>query len=239
MFLSLPFSRILTPNELRAIVAHELGHFKGWDTRFSEAFAPVYRGALESLASLRAEIEEGVSGLPLLPAFYVLRFFLDAFDEAVARLNRARELAADRVAAAATDERVTAAALVKVHAFHRYWRRALAVLREKIARAERDLNAAVYFARAAADNRGSAWMRKDLDEEEPPHPTDSHPPLSRRLQALGLAIQDVAGEAFAVEPAEPASGLFERPEELEQRLTGVEKAILIERRQVWEGSAKF
>ncbi|HEV2122658.1 MAG TPA: M48 family metallopeptidase [Chloroflexota bacterium] len=239
LFLSLSFCRILSAEELKAIVAHELGHFQGWDTRFSEVFYPVYRGAVESLVSLRSEMSEGISGLPLYPAYSVLQFFLDSFAEAEARLQRTRELAADRCSVAATDAQTMASALVKVHGFHRYWRRAIVVLRDNIASAKKDLNVSRDFAEAAAEHKDSWWMRHDLDQEEPPHPTDSHPPLSRRLQAVSLTIQDVSQRAFTVSPATPALDLFQEAEALERRLTLVEKEILIESRQVFEGSKVF
>ena len=43
-----------------------------------------------------------------------------------------------------------------------------------------------------------------LDAHDIPHPTDSHPPLSQRLEALGFGVADLTSEALAVAP-EPAS----------------------------------
>src|SRR5919109_907128 len=160
-------------------------------------------------------------------------------EEVAARLSRTRELAADRVSVEATDEQTTAAALVKIHGFHRYWRRALVVLRERIRAAEQGLNASADFAAVAHAERESPWMRRDLDEEEPPHPIDSHPPLSRRLAALRSSMPEVAERAFTVQPPEPAIALFEDPEPLERRLTLVEKAILVETRQAIEGASAY
>jgi Zn-dependent protease with chaperone function len=239
LFLSLPFCRIMTLDELRAVVAHELGHFRGWDTRFSAVFYPVYRGAVTSLVELGEEVGEGISGLPLLPAYMVLGLFLDSFSEAEARLSRTRELAADRVSVEAVGPQVTATALVKIHGFSRYWRRALAVMREHIRESRTDLNVGRFFAEAAEEGKDSLWMRKDLDQEEPLHPTDSHPPLSQRLAALQLTIKDVEHGAFTVTPGEPASTLIRDAEALELQLTQVEKQILIESHQVVEGSKIF
>jgi Zn-dependent protease with chaperone function len=240
VFVSLPFSRIMSVDELRAVLAHELGHFRGWDTRFSRVFYPVWRGALVSLARLGEEMGESVfSSLPLLPAYGVLSFFIGSFEEAEARLNRSRELAADRVSVEVTDPRTTATALVKTHGFGRYWRRAQALMREQVARAEQDLNISALFAVAAEENRGSAWMRKDLNEVAPPHPTDTHPPLGTRLERLGLSIADVEEGAFTVQPEEPAAALLEKGEGLERALTELEKRRMIEAHEVSEGSKKF
>jgi Zn-dependent protease with chaperone function len=239
LYLSLPFCRIMSAGELRAVVAHELGHYRGQDLRFSAAFYPIYHGAIVSLRHLGEEAGGGISGWPLLPAFYLLAFLIESFAAAEARLSRTREVAADRVSVEATDEQTTASALVKIHGFHRYWRRALAILGDRIRAAEQGLNASADFAAIAQEERESPWMRRDLDEEEPPHPIDSHPPLSRRLAALRSSIQDVTEHAFTVQPAEPAIGLFEDPEPLERRLTLVEKVILVETRQAVEGSKRY
>ena len=53
LYCSLPLSRILTEHEFFAIIGHELGHFKGQDTKFSERFYPTYRGTASSIASLQ------------------------------------------------------------------------------------------------------------------------------------------------------------------------------------------
>ncbi len=133
LYLSLPFCRIMTDCELRAVLAHELGHFRGRDSRYSQAFNPLWRGAVRQLVRMKEDIEEGLwRGLPLRPAFYVLRFYLECFKEAEARVNRTRELAADQVSVRVTDHQTVATALVKIHGFGRYWKRALALLRERI-----------------------------------------------------------------------------------------------------------
>jgi Zn-dependent protease with chaperone function len=49
MYLSVPLCRILTIEELSAVIAHELGHFRGEDTAFSLHFYPIYQGAIDSL----------------------------------------------------------------------------------------------------------------------------------------------------------------------------------------------
>src|SRR5207253_136023 len=51
MYLSIPLARIFSQQELRAVLGHELGHYKGDDTVFSQKFYPIYRGTLDSLTA--------------------------------------------------------------------------------------------------------------------------------------------------------------------------------------------
>ncbi len=55
--LSAPMMHVLNPDELKAIIAHELAHFTGYDTAYSKRFYPVYRGtssALNDMANVGA-----------------------------------------------------------------------------------------------------------------------------------------------------------------------------------------
>lgn len=52
LYLSLPLMRILSRDELAAVVGHELGHFRGEDTKFSLRFYPIYAGTTQALMAL-------------------------------------------------------------------------------------------------------------------------------------------------------------------------------------------
>jgi Zn-dependent protease with chaperone function len=52
LYLSLPLMRLFSMDELRAVVGHELGHFRGADTAYSLKFAPVYAGLANSIVTL-------------------------------------------------------------------------------------------------------------------------------------------------------------------------------------------
>jgi len=121
LYCSLPLCRILSKEELTSIIGHELGHFKGQDTKFSERFYPIYRGTASSLAALQATAGEGSGAIPLLPALAVFSYFLECFSVAESRLSRERELAADQAGSSITSSRTIAAALVKLHAFTGMW----------------------------------------------------------------------------------------------------------------------
>ena len=122
LFCSLLLSRILTIAELDSIIGHELGHFKGADTTFSEKFYPIYRGTASALQAVAAAAQGGANQLALLPAIAVLSYFMETFAVSERRISRARELAADAEGATvASFLRTAACALVKVHAFAPQW----------------------------------------------------------------------------------------------------------------------
>ena len=58
------------------------------------------------------------------------------------------------------------------------------------------------------------------------HPTDSHPPLSLRLQNLGVTLGTVAQPALAVAPDNPAIVLFDAPEKLEEEISSAYQQLL-------------
>jgi Zn-dependent protease with chaperone function len=66
LYISAPLCRIITADQFAAVVGHELGHFKGNDTKFSKHFFPVYTGLAHSLYGL-GRTGEGVMSLVLIP----------------------------------------------------------------------------------------------------------------------------------------------------------------------------
>ena len=72
LYCSLPLARILSRAEFDAVIGHELGHFRGQDTQFSQRFYPIYRGTADSLRALGNIGVGGAGLLPLLPAVGVM-----------------------------------------------------------------------------------------------------------------------------------------------------------------------
>ena len=228
LYCSMPLSRILTETELDAIVGHELAHFKGDDTRFSERFYPIYRGTAQSLQSLNEVGSSGGRAIPLLPAVATLSFFYESFAVAESRLSRERELAADAAGASLTSASALASALVKIHAFTGVWNgfdeAAASALKEGKAYA----NASMLFATAVADNASPSAF-EGLVENHLLHPTDSHPTLGVRLQALKHELPEMTTAALQVSPSASALGATEIILPIEEEVTGVYQAILAHR----------
>lgn len=220
--LSAPLARVLKPEELRAIVAHEFAHFTGDDTLFSRRFYPVYRGTSQALADFAGmansggERGPGVMILPMiLPAFVISRY-LGAFSQVEARISRARESRADAHAAAATSATIMASALQKVYAagplWHEFVPGAMVQLLNDGGRAF--INASTAF----VDHlRGEDELISEVLADAaniPSHPTDSHPTLKDRLRALG-----VEGNGASLEESTNSASLFADLESLERHLT--------------------
>lgn len=223
LFCSLPLMRILTIDEFRAIVAHELGHFRGEDTKFSTRFYPIYRGASNAIIGLH-NVGEGWARIPVLPAIAIFGFFLERFATAERRHGRERELLADRAGAEATSAQIMATALVKVHAFAGLWDMANVAARKLPDYAIFNANVSAVFAEMSA-RRSSPKALEGIANTHTAHPTDSHPPLSVRLASLGVSLQSTEMDALRVRPSEAASGLVPDHEERELSLSAQQRSM--------------
>ena len=221
MYISFPLCRILTSEEFASVIGHELGHYIGLDTHYSRKFYPIYRGTVASLAAIGRTTGRGARGLALLPAVSVLSFFLESFAVAERTIGRERELAADAVAARDSGTRVLAAALVKIHAFSACWHPALQAMADAMKEKKPDVNLSLIFAESASQSAGRSALQ-GLDDQRLPHPTDSHPPLSVRLETLGISVADVAETALRTAPESRAITLIENHEKLERALTEIQ-----------------
>jgi Zn-dependent protease with chaperone function len=113
LFISIPATRMMTEPELRAIIGHEFGHFRGADTAFTKRFFPLYNSAAKTLAGMA----NAPGSWTLLPAIYMLHFFLVSFGKVQSALSRDREFLADNAGAEASSRLDLASALVKLELF--------------------------------------------------------------------------------------------------------------------------
>jgi len=236
MYISLPLCRIVTRGEFTAVLAHELAHYKGLDTEFSQKFYPVYRGTSEALVGLAQHLQ-GIKSIALWPAFGVLSYFFKSFSVAETEISRDRELVADRVASEYTDRRDLARALIKVHAFAGQWQTLRAVMRDALAQNQVITNASLLFGHMI-NTQSDRDALNDLDEERIAHPTNTHPPLSVRLESLDVTIPELADAVLSsTAPQGAAIELLTNHDELEKELSSAEHELLIASGEVVPGSA--
>ncbi len=219
LYCSLPLMRILERRQFSSILGHELGHFKGADTRFSEKFYPIYRGTAAALAAMTTDDEDpNVSQLARLPAIAVLGYFMETFSLAERRLSRTREIAADAEGAGVSDRRTAAAALVKVHAFPPLWE----PFQERVHNSLRARSLFINLSETYVEETASATteaLLEGISESHLEHPTDSHPPLHTRLEALGIPLMEVALEGLSTVVHDPAITLVEDSKIVERKLS--------------------
>lgn len=225
LYCSLPLMRILNRREFDAIIGHELGHYKGFDTKFSKKFFPIYRGTVNSIEELRETGGESPRAIALLPAIAVFSYFLESFSVAESRISRERELGADKEGATATDERTIASALVKVQAFSGFWGSLQHVTMETLRQGRMFVNLSKAYINLILAHANPDVL-KGLEETHLSHPTDSHPPLKIRLKSLGVSMKHVVTDALNVNPMSPAIKLLRNPERLEEEISSRYQVIL-------------
>ncbi|XSF42680.1 M48 family metallopeptidase [Cronobacter dublinensis] len=104
LYFPLTWAALLSPEEMTAVVGHELGHFSGKDTEFSQRFLPLYDGFSRSLEALEPKAgKTSFAGvLELRTALYSAHYFLEQFHGMVMHWSQRREHAADKAGAQAS-----------------------------------------------------------------------------------------------------------------------------------------
>ncbi len=182
LYLPLPYLALMRGDETAAIIAHELAHYAGGDTAYSQRFLPIYAGVGRSLEAV-AEGHRGSLGL-LGPTLRLGLFVMERFHLAVRHWSRAREFAADAAGAGATSADASARALLRTGAVQPRIAEALGAAAEAPDSAPPDLVAAALD---HAIGRGLDDPAAHLEAEQA-HPTDTHPTTRDRVAALGRTI---------------------------------------------------
>jgi Zn-dependent protease with chaperone function len=169
---------VLTVSELRAVLAHEFGHFHGGDTRLGRWVYQTSAALIRTVQSL--EEDESILQVPFV---LYARLFLR-----VSRaVSRHQELAADRLSAEMIGAQALASGLTKIHgaglAFGAYWSTEIA----PVVNAGYRPPLADGFRRFVAGSLGAPAIQSAVQralEDPDRHAYDSHPPLADRLEAL-------------------------------------------------------
>jgi Zn-dependent protease with chaperone function len=220
---SLPLCRILSVDEFRALLAHELSHFSREHEGYARRVAPFYTGALRALDTLGRQAR-GIRTAAVAPPRAILAFFLDGMREA-AEPGEAREFDADARAGAAFGHQALASALVKAHAFGPAWHAVWGAMFDAVSARTQYVNASQLFQDVVASNAGRERLI-GIGHDRHVHPTDRHPTLAARLTALALDPARVADAALAIQPAVQAVSLIDGHEAVEQSLSAAEHQLI-------------
>jgi Zn-dependent protease with chaperone function len=178
MLLGLPLLQVLTVSEMRAVLAHEFGHYHGGDTRLAPWIYKTREAIIRTVRQL-----SGNSSLLHLPFVWYGRMFL----RVTQAISRRQEFAADALAARTVGARPLASGLRTIFgaalAYDGYWREDVAPvlnagflppLADGFAQFLRQPNVADAVNRATQE----AMTTPATD------PYDSHPSLPDRIKAL-------------------------------------------------------
>jgi hypothetical protein len=178
MGIGLPLLQILTVSQLRAVLAHEFGHYYGGDTRLGPWVYRTYTAIVRSLHNLSMH-----SSILQMPFVWYGKMFL----RVTHAISRRQEFVADELAARTMGARALAGGLRAVHggalAFDAYWKDEVVPVLSSGYRPP----LADGFQRFISSALVSSAVSMSLDEElndNKPDPYRTHPPLAERLAAL-------------------------------------------------------
>lgn len=206
LVLGVPLMMALTPEEVRAIIAHELGHLGGNHGRFSAWIFRMYL-AWDRLATIPTK----GGGLARLPLSWFLGWYHGWLVESTLPLRRLHEYEADKASAAITGAQTAAAALIKVHWFgERLSRECMPAIRALIpdeAMPPMDFlqRQRAVFQTPASEERYGRWVAREGRVKT--HIQHEHPCLADRLAALGQQSSLEPGAEPPRCPPDEESGL--------------------------------
>ncbi|TBF16773.1 M48 family metallopeptidase [Rhizobium ruizarguesonis] len=188
LYLPAAYLDLLDQAEIAAIIGHELAHFSGEDTTYSQQFTPIYAGLWRALAALgRADGGRFV----LYPAVKLGFHAMQRFDHAVAHWSRLREFDADRSGSLLATPADAASALIRTGIIAP----AVAYVLQRAYAGSDDTTSDDAWPDLVAQTTElvttNGWSDPmPLLGDRQPHPTDSHPPTIQRISALGAEIGD-------------------------------------------------
>lgn len=212
LFVSIPLLRVLDQTEADAVLAHELAHLGGGDTRSSAALGP----KLQQFDQYTWEMRSG--GLTIV-AHFLLRLYRMIFSFALARDSREREFKADRVSAGLTAPNAIVQSLIKISAYASYRNDVERKLFEQNRQHDGALGIAGFVAAGLPPYAGSEAFIETMKTADVPHPYDSHPPLLERMRNVGHHVPESAyGAIVSTAPSASWADEIETAADIETRM---------------------
>lgn len=212
LYVSVPLLKVLDRSQADAVLAHELAHFRGGDTRASAQLGPRLLQFDHYVETMRA------GGLTRLvwPFMQLYRLILQA---ALSRDSREREFKADRAAARLVSPQAVVQALVKVVAYANYRGSVEQGLFDSRRKLEGELGMAASVAAGLQRYAHSDDFADDVRLARVPHPFDSHPPLAQRMQNVGFRLEpEDFGRTVGTPPQDSWAEDIANADAIEQRL---------------------
>jgi Zn-dependent protease with chaperone function len=199
--------RLLTRDEFRSALGHELAHFVPAEAAFSHRIAPMRLHGTR-FPRVRRFAEDPLS----VPAAALLRLALGPIAPSLSPMLLDRELDADRRGAVAGSPRALGSAMAKLARTEAATPAALTAFRLAVARGEAPPSLGDLVDQHARAPSGGAARR----DPAVGHPLDDLPGNAARLRALGIE----PGDPFAadLDPRDPALRLLTDPGEISRRI---------------------
>jgi peptidase M48-like protein len=205
----MPLIAALSMDELKAVLAHEMGHISGSHGKFG---AWIYRQRM-TWRALASKLQEPSNFFEqILCAFYV--WYAPYFHAYTFVLARSQEYEADRAAAAATSSQAVGASLVKTELIARFlqevfWKRLFDQVTRVPAPPYMPFSAMPRAIRIAEKE----WARRDWMQQgmrDVSNDDDTHPSMAERLGALGVepVMPEYRPEQTALQLLEPVAPLL-------------------------------
>ncbi len=229
LYVSAPLARLFTEAELSSVIGHELGHFRGADTVYSLRFAPVYSGLAASIEAVDAGGGKGASGLAEIPARATLSFIYELFARNESAISRERELSADRAGAEVSSPASLATALVKLALYGALWGKVQEDNVDRLNDGRVSGNLSKVYEDAAKfdiEHKAIEAVLNDVLEISIPHPTDTHPTIGTRLEALQVEPSAIDKNALLV-PEPSAIDLIDNANDIEEELSVLEHQLMV------------
>lgn len=214
MVLGLPLLAALTPLQLRAVIAHEYGHYIGGDTRFSAWIWRTRVAVLKTVHALDNEDSWFQRVIVRVPFLLYAKLFMRLTNAISRRAEFAADQVAARVAGAEAQAQTLRAVAAAAPAYSAYWDGDVAYALENGHRPP----ITAGFQRFLDDHEIRAQvdtiLAAEIAEGET-NPYDSHPTLADRLRAIGAAP---TGEVSPPAPQDSAAALLRDLDRLEHDL---------------------
>lgn len=199
LILGLPLMQALSPDELRAVIAHEIGHLTRSHGMFG-AWIYRLRAGWAQLADALSQEQHWASFL-FVPFFswYAPRFAAYSFVQA-----RSQEYEADRLSAAVVGNELSASALVRVRVegdrLGQFWREVFRKAEVHEAPVDAPFTQLEeVFANATTEDHATKVIERALRLKTGRQ--DTHPELADRLAALGAAVANPGAKPLSAATA--------------------------------------
>jgi Zn-dependent protease with chaperone function len=211
MIVGLPLLHLVSERGLRAVIAHEFGHYTGGDTRLGPWIYRTRAAIGRTIGQLSsADGDEGWTQRAVRAPFI---WYGKAFLRITNAISRRQEFAADARAAHRGGREVYAATVRRIEAyapaFDAYWANEVAPLLSSGRRPPIGAGFTAFIRAESIDRAANAHLERELAEGRT-DPYDSHPSLAERIAAL----QDVPPGSPDDSP--PAEALVDNPLALER-----------------------